>query len=142
MMNYPYYVPPFIKSPEELEAEQRKMMDEYTKSYGNFMSKQNPNTYTKINDFAIVKQAQPLDNGLPLVFLDETNMYLHSKKIVNGIPCIQSFKLTPCEYRHEERDVSSQRNIEERLTRIEEILNAKPNDNADEQSQAKESTSV
>lgn len=120
-MDYPYFMPPFVKTPQELEAEQRRMMEQYSRSYGNLVSRQNPNTYTKIDDFGIVKQAQPPNDGTPLVFLDEGHMFLHSKKYVNGVACIQSFRLVPCdlEVTSENKDKAS---LEERVARLEEEM--------------------
>jgi len=125
-MDFPYFMPPFVKTPQELEAEQRRMMEQYSRSYGNLVSRQSPNTYTKTDDFSIVKQAQPPDDGTPLVFLDEKNMFMHSKKYVNGVACIQSFRLVPCDFevtsgkQGKPREIEG--NFEERIARLEEVL--------------------
>lgn len=123
-MDYPYFMPPFVKTPQELEAEQRRMMEQYSRSYGNLVSRQSPNTYTKIDDFGIVKQAQPPNDGTPLVFLDEGHMFLHSKKYVNGVACIQSFRLVPCDFEAtpDGKQKEAGPTLEERVAKLEEEM--------------------
>lgn len=123
-MDYPYFMPPFVKTPQELEAEQRRMMEQYSRSYGNLVSRQSPNTYTKIDDFGIVKQAQPPNDGTPLVFLDEGHMFLHSKKYVNGVACIQSFRLVPCDFEvtPDGKQKEAGPTLEERVAKLEEKM--------------------
>lgn len=107
-MPYPYFFGNFMqnvpKTPQQLEAEQKALMEQYSKSYESMMNtgagnaaNASRNTYIRTSDFELVKQAQPPSDGTPMVFLDEEHMCLYSKKYVNGVPCIQTFGLSPME---------------------------------------------
>ena len=90
------------KTPQQLEAEQKALMEQYSKTYDSMMNgtpsgSSSRNVYIRTSDFELVKQAQPPSDGTPMVFLDEEHMCMYSKKYVNGVPCIQTFGLTPME---------------------------------------------
>lgn len=104
-MPYPYFFGNLMqnvpKTPQQLEAEQKALMEQYSKTYDSMMngtpSANQRNVYIRTSDFELVKQAQPPSDGTPMVFLDEEHMCMYSKKYVNGVPCIQTFGLTPLE---------------------------------------------
>lgn len=115
------------KTPQQLEAEQKALMEQYSKTYDSMMNNtpsgsSSRNAYIRTSDFELVKQAQPPSDGTPMVFLDEEHMCMYSKKYVNGVPCIQTFGLTPMENPTEKRGNGSIENkIDSIISRLDSL---------------------